>query len=196
MLINQATMEQYAIENDIPIMQKDGMNFLIEYLQQHKINSVLEIGSAIGYSALMMASSVDNLQVETLERDPERYEQALQNIQASGLAQQVTIHLADALEFEPTKYYDLLFIDGAKAQYQKFYDRYKSFVDIVIVDNLDFHGMVDHVDDIKNRNTRNLVKKIILFRATLEQDPTITLTYHRRGDGILEIKFISKTEEV
>jgi len=61
MLINQTTMEQYAIENDIPIMQKDGMNFLIEYLQQHKIKSVLEIGSAIGYSALMMAAAVENL---------------------------------------------------------------------------------------------------------------------------------------
>jgi len=194
MLINQTTMEQYAIENDIPIMQKDGMNFLIEYLQQHKIKSVLEIGSAIGYSALMMAAAVENLHVETLERDPERYEKAIQNIEASGLAQQVIIHLADALEFQPTKHYDLLFIDGAKAQYQKFYDRYKSFVDIVIVDNLDFHGMVDHVEDIKNRNTRNLVKKIILFRSTLEADPTITINYYQRGDGILEIKFISKTQ--
>jgi len=106
----------------------------------------------------------------------------------------VIIHLADALEFQPTKHYDLLFIDGAKAQYQKFYDRYKSFVDIVIVDNLDFHGMVDHVEDIKNRNTRNLVKKIILFRSTLEADPTITINYYQRGDGILEIKFISKTQ--
>ena len=159
-------LEQDALKRNIPVMQKEGILFLIEQLQERKATSCLEIGSAIGYSAMMMTTHVEHLCVETIELDEQRYLEAVGHIHEHGLEKRITIHHDDALTFQTDKLqfapYDCLFIDAAKAQYQKFFEKYVPFVKkngIIIVDNLDFHGMIFDIDHIKNRNTRQLVKK-------------------------------------
>ena len=160
-------IEYYAKSNNIPIMLKDGINFLTEYIKNNNIKKILEIGSAIGYSAMMMASNIDDFDVETIELDKERYLEARKNIDENALSDQIHIYLADALTFDCQQLlhqqFDCLFIDAAKAQYQKFFEKYMPLVKdngICIVDNLDFHGMIFDIDHIKNRNTKQLVKKI------------------------------------
>jgi predicted O-methyltransferase YrrM len=194
MLNNQSKMELYARNNNIPIMQAEGIDFLINYLQANNIQSVLEIGSAIGYSALMMVANVPGLVVETLEIDESRYQQALSYIAEAGYEQQIIIHHQDALTFSTSKKYDLLFIDGAKAQYQKFFDRFAPQAIVTLVDNMDFHGMVNDVQAIKNRNTRSLVRKIIAFRQHITQLSEYQVNYHSVGDGVLEIKRVPQTK--
>ena len=78
-------IEKYAAENSIPIMQKDGIEFLVEYIKEHNIKKILEIGTAIGYSAIKMALVDEDITVTTIERDRERYDLALKNISSFSL---------------------------------------------------------------------------------------------------------------
>lgn len=188
-------LEQDALRRNIPVMQKEGIFFLIEQLQKKKASSCLEIGSAIGYSAMMMVTHVENLKVETIELDNERYLEAVNHIQEHELDKQILIHHDDALIFDTQllQYapYDCLFIDAAKAQYQKFFEKYVPFVKkdgIIIVDNLDFHGMIFDIDHIKNRNTRQLVRKIKRFKDWIFQHDDYDVEYYAVGDGICVIQ--------
>lgn len=188
-------MEQDALNRHIPVMQKEGILFLIEQLNQIQASSCLEIGSAIGYSSMMMVTHVKGLKVDTIELNEERYQEAVLNIHERSLENQISIFHDDALTFDTQalKYqpYDCLFIDAAKAQYQKFFEKYVPFVKengIIIVDNLDFHGMIFDIDSIKNRNTKQLVKKIKRFKDWIFNHEDYDVEYHQVGDGICVIR--------
>ena len=188
-------LEQDALKRNIPVMKKEGILFLISQLQDMKATSCLEIGSAIGYSAMMMVTHVEGLQVETIELNDERYQEAVKNITERNLQDKITIHHDDALSFDVSQLqhapYDCLFIDAAKAQYQKFFEKYVPFVlekGIIIVDNLDFHGMIFDIDHIKNRNTKQLVKKIKRFKDWIFNHEDYDVEYYQIGDGICVIK--------
>lgn len=180
---------------NIPIMQKEGILFLISQLEDIQAFSCLEIGSAIGYSSMMMATYLPHLHIDTIEINENMYQEACRNIQDRQLSDRIHIHFSDALIFDESllQYapYDCLFIDAAKAQYQKFFEKYIPFVKekgIVIVDNLDFHGMIYDIDHIKNRNTKQLVKKIKRFKDWIFNHDDYDVTYYHIGDGICIIK--------
>ncbi len=180
-----------ALKRNIPIMQKEGITFMIDKLNEIKATSCLEIGSAIGYSAMMMCLNVDHLKVDTIEIDHDKYHEAINNIHQYQLDHRIHIYFDDALTFDTNQLlyqpYDCLFIDAAKAQYQKFFEKYIGFVKedgIVIVDNLDFHGMIYDIDHIKNRNTKQLVKKIKRFRDWIFNHEDYDIVYYPVGDGI------------
>lgn len=188
-------LEQDALSRNIPVMQKEGILFLIEQLKDRQAKSCLEIGSAIGYSAMMMVTHVEDLKVETIELDYMRYSEAVKHIEERQLQERIFIHHDDALTFDTNQFvinqFDCLFIDAAKAQYQKFFEKYVPFVSekgIIIVDNLDFHGMVFDIDHIKNRNTKQLVKKIKRFKDWIFQNDDYDVTYYPVGDGICVIQ--------
>lgn len=188
-------IEEYALQRNIPVMQKEGILFLISCLKDIQANTCLEIGSAIGYSSMMMVSNVPGLKIDTIELNQERYEEACMNIQTHHLEDSISIFHDDALTFDETKLqyapYDCLFIDAAKAQYQKFFEKYVPYVKedgIVIVDNLDFHGMIFDIDHIKNRNTKQLVKKIKRFKDWIFNHEDYDVSYYAIGDGICVIK--------
>ena len=180
-------MEEYAVINNIPIMQKEGLQFMQHFIETNNIRTILELGSAIGYSAIQMARINKNIRIVTIERDEVRYNEAIKNIEASGLKDQIEIYLADALEFETDEVFDMIFIDAAKAQYIKFFERYKNNLDCngtIISDNLKFHGFVETKERIKNRNTRQLVGKIRKYITFLEENNDFTTEFISKGDGI------------
>lgn len=188
-------LEKSAINRNIPVMQLEGLEFMINTFKDNNCHSCLEIGSAIGYSAMMLVSNIDNFKVETIELNEERYLEALKNINDNNLSEQIIIHHHDALSFDldllKLKKYDCLFIDAAKAQYQKFFEKYMPLVaqnGICIVDNLDFHGMIFDIDNIKNRNTKQLVKKIKRFKEWIFDNNEYDVTYYHVGDGICVIR--------
>ena len=188
-------MEEYATKFNIPIMQKEGITFMIDLLKERQLHSCLEIGSAIGYSAIMMASNIDDFYVETIELDESRYLEALKNIVKYQCLNQIKIHHDDALSFDISQLqlasYDCLFIDAAKAQYRKFFEKFMPLIQkqgICIVDNLDFHGMIYDIDHIKNRNTKQLVKKIKRFKDWIFDQKEYQVTYYPVGDGICVIE--------
>ncbi|MCD7894640.1 MAG: O-methyltransferase [Erysipelotrichaceae bacterium] len=190
-MVELTNIEIDALKRNIPIMQKEGLTFMIDKLNEIQASTCLEIGSAIGYSAMMMCLNVNDLKIDTIEINEDKYNEALNNIQQYQLNERISIHLADALTFDTNQLsyqpYDCLFIDAAKAQYQKFFEKYINYVKkdgIVIVDNLDFHGMIYDIDHIKNRNTKQLVKKIKRFKDWIFNHEDYDATYYHIGDGI------------
>ena len=194
-------LEQDALSRNIPVMQKEGIDFLIQKLNEIHAKSCLEIGSAIGYSSMMMATFVEGLHIDTIELNEERYQEAVCNIHERQLEHMISIYNDDALTFDKQKLkyypYDCLFIDAAKAQYQKFFEKYVDLVKddgIIIVDNLDFHGMIFDIDHIKNRNTKQLVKKIKRFKDWIFNHEDYDITYYQVGDRICVIQRKDKNE--
>lgn len=180
-------MEEYAVKYDIPIMQKDGIEFFQNLIQENHVQNILEIGSAIGYSAIQLARLDPKIRIVTIERDEARYAQAVKNIEKSGLSSQIECINGDALETEIHGSFDCIFIDAAKAQYIKFFERYeKNLSDegIIVSDNLSFHGFVDHPEKKMSRNLRQLVGKIKRYIQYLENNEQYDTLFINQGDGL------------
>lgn len=180
-------IEEYAEENNIPIMQKRGINFLCKFIEKNEIKTILEIGTAIGYSSIKMALTNKNIHIVSVERDHERYIEALKNIKKMKLEKRITLILGDALNIDLSDKYDMLFIDGAKSQYTKFFEKYEKNLKedgIIVSDNMDFHGLVNEIDKIENRNLRQLVTKIKKYREFLENNDKYITKFYKVGDGI------------
>ena len=181
-------IKKYALDNKVPIMQDDGIDFLTTFIVKNQINSVLEIGSAIGYSAIMMALANPNLKITTIERDRERYLEAVKNIKKMNLEDRITLVFNDALEVNIDGSFDMVFIDAAKGQNIKFFEKYELNLKeegYIITDNMNFHGLVDKVDaEIESRNLRALVRKIRDYRSFLLNHQNYEVELFNVGDGI------------
>ena len=180
-------IEEYAKINNIPIMQKDGIEFLCNYIKENNIKSILEIGTAIGYSAIKMCLVDSDVKVTTIERDKERYNIAVENINKFNLNDRINIILDDALDANITSKFDLIFIDAAKSQYIKFFEKYEDNLNIggtIVSDNLSFHGLVEDPTKTNNRNTKQLVGKIRRYIDYLNNNKKFETTFYKLGDGV------------
>ena len=179
-------LKEYAKENSVPIIKDEGLVFLLDSIKKYNVKSCLEVGTAIGYSAIRMASL--GVGVTTLERSIDSYNLALKNIKKYDLENKIEAVLIDALEYTPTKTFDLIFIDAAKAQNKKFFLRFTPFLNphgIVIVDNLNFHGLTDEDPmNIKSKNLRSLVRKINEFKEWLKDEENYKTSFVDNGDGM------------
>lgn len=179
-------IEEYARLNKVPIMLKDGINFLTDYIKKNNVKSILEIGCAIGYSSIKMALVSDDIKITTIERDENRYNEAIKNINKFNLNDRINVIFSDAFDVELTDQYDLIFIDAAKSQYIKFFEKFKKNLKqngTIISDNLEFHGLVKETN-IKNRNTRQLVRKINEYVSFLKDNKEFNTEFISIGDGI------------
>lgn len=180
-------LEEYAKINNIPIMQKDGILYLINYIKENNIKNILEIGSAIGYSSIMMASINSDIRITTIERDKDRYDLAVFNIKKYNLDKQINIIYEDAVDTDITGMYDLIFIDAAKGKNVFFFEKYKNNLvkrGTIITDNLSFHGLVEDSDLVKTKNQRGIVNKIKDFISFLDNNEEFATEYIPVGDKI------------
>ena len=116
------------------------------FIIKNQINSVLEIGTAIGYSSIMMALANPNVKITTIERDRDRYLEAIKNVKKFDLEDRITLIFNDALDVKIEDKFDLVFIDAAKGQNIKFFEKFSNNINkegFIITDNMDFHGLVD-----------------------------------------------------
>ena len=177
-------LQIHALANKIPILSDDGLLFLVETLKKRNAKRVLEIGTATGYSAISMALLAD-VSVTTVERDLERFVEAEKNVAAFGLESEVKLIFADALTLElDPQFFDVIFIDAAKAQYEKFFNIYKKYLapkGAIVTDNLNFHNLSK---DKVSRSTRNLLKRIEDFKAFLLDNEEFITTVSNIGDGM------------
>ncbi len=180
-------LEDYAKEYNIPIMQKDGILYLCNYIKENNIKNILEIGSAIGYSAIMMAKVSKDIKVTTIEKDLERYTIAVSNIKKQELDNQINIINADAIDINLSDKYDLIFIDAAKGKNTLFFNKFKDNLSnqgTIITDNLSFHGLVEDPRLVKTKNQRGIVNKIKSYIEFLDANKEFTTTYTKVGDTI------------
>lgn len=186
-MVRLRIIEEYAIENNIPIMEKEGIDFLTNYIKEHNIKHILEIGSAIGYSAIKMALVDSSVKVTTIERDEKRYKEALKNIRDFNLEDRINIILEDAFNVELEENFDLIFIDAAKSQYIKFFEKFKKNLNlngVIISDNLDFHGLVDGDYETYSRNVKGIVRKLKNYINFLKENEEFETEFINIGDGI------------
>ncbi len=176
-------IKAYAKDHQVPILCEDGLLFLGQVIKDHQVKDVLEIGTAIGYSALAMASL--GCMIDTMERNEEMIELAQKNFKDYDKNHQVHLIESDALLYDgKLRAYDLIFIDAAKAQYQRFFEKYVPYLrpnGIIICDNLRFH---DLKPENVNRHTRQLLRKINTFKSFLLDHPNFDTKFFDQGDGM------------
>lgn len=180
-------IEEYAKSERVPIMLPSGIDYLCNYIKNNGIKRVLEIGSAIGYSAIRMALVDDEVMITTIEKDEQRYKMAVKNISLFELDERIKIINGDALESLIDGKFDLLFIDASKGNNINFFNKYKDNLvenGVIITDNLLFHGLVENESLAVTRNQRGLVKKIKNFKEFLDNNQEFVTEYVRVGDGI------------
>lgn len=180
-------IEKYAMENHVPIMQKDGIEYLCNFILENRIKNILEIGTAIGYSAIKMALMDDNIHVTSIERDEERYRMACENILKMQLENRITLIYGDAMTTMVAGEFDLIFIDASKGHSIDFFKRYTPYLKrdgFVVTDNLSFHGLVEDERLAVTKNQKGLVKRIKRFIDFLDTNPEFTTEYVSVGDKI------------
>lgn len=182
-------IKEIASEEHVPIMMEDGLQFLLTYLKENEpIQTILEVGTAVGYSAIQMASLRDSIHIDTLEIQEEMVLEARKNIEMMHLEDQIVVHHCDALTFETDQTYDFIFIDAAKAQYRNYLEHFfpnSRKGTIFFFDNLNFHGIVDDPSKSHNRSTLQMTRKIKKFRNWLLVEPRFACTFYPEvGDGV------------
>lgn len=182
-----SSLKDYASQNSVPIMFDEGIEFIVNYIKKNDVRFILEIGTAIGYSAIKFAQINPEIRIFTIEYDIERYQKAVENITKLNLDDQITVFLGDALKFDFTEKFDLIFIDGAKSQYINFFEKYKNNLSengVFISDNLFFHGMVENPELTKNYSTIKLLRKLKRYIDFLKANPQFETTFYQIGDGV------------
>ena len=181
-------MKRYAKDNDIPILEDDSLQFLTTYILKNRIKRVLEIGTAIGYSAIMMALCSKNLTVVTIEKNKDRYFEALKNIKKFGLEDRITLVYNDCFEVNLDDEFDLIFIDAAKSKNKQVFEHFeKNLADdgVIITDNINFHGCVKKdLAEIDSKNVRGLVVKIRDYIDFLKENNRYKTNFYEIGDGL------------
>ncbi|SIT02563.1 O-methyltransferase [Virgibacillus pantothenticus] len=183
-------IEQGAKKDRVPIMEPVSMHFVQQIIRLKQPKRILEIGTAIGYSALRMLEAAPDAEIVTMERDVQRYQEAIQNIRTHGAEKQIKILLGDALEMlknlQNEALFDVIFIDAAKSQYRRFFELVTPLLaneGIIITDNVLFRGYVEKPHIAPSRY-KKMVEKINDYNHWLMQHPLFTTSIVPIGDGI------------
>lgn len=181
-------IKQYATDNKVPIMQDDGIDFLTTFIIKHQCINILEVGTAIGYSAIMMALANPKVKITSIERDEKRYLEAIKNIKKFGLEKRITLIFNDAMNVHLENEFDLVFLDAAKSQNIKFFELFSKNIvpnGYIITDNMYFHGLVEKNEkEIVSRNVRGIVRKLKEYISFLKENEQYKTEIFRIGDGI------------
>ena len=182
-------IETYAEENHIPIINKVSSQVLMNETRQKAPQSVLEIGTAIGYSALLMITNMPTGgKIVTIEQDGNRIDTAHEFITRAGKREQIQLLDGDASEIllQLQGPFDMVFIDAAKGQYldylQKIMDKLSDGA-VIIADNVLFRGMVLG-NEAPHKRYRTIVKRLREYLDFVTHDPRFSTTIHQEGDGV------------
>lgn len=188
----EAEMEQYARDYQIPIMDAEGLHAMLTIIGIAQPKNILEVGTAIGYSAVRMLKTAPGSKVVSIERDEERIQLAKENLKKAGLEDRFFLIEGDALESAPRVAekapYDILFIDAAKGQYEKFFNLYEPLVNengIIFSDNVLYKGYVAGEKEADSRRVRTMVKRLDQFNKNIMNNPRFASALLPVGDGLL-----------
>lgn len=185
-------LENFAQEHRIPIMDRVSMNFLMQLVRLHKPNRILEIGTAIGYSALRMLEAQPNAAITTIEKNEQMYELATKNIHLHHKTSFITLKQGDAIDVihdlvSNEESFDFIFIDAAKAQYKKYFEAVQPLTNnqsVIVCDNVLFKGYVFDDAKVEHKRLQSLVKKIKQFNSWVVNHPSYHTTIVPIGDGL------------
>ncbi|MDO5038120.1 O-methyltransferase [Clostridium sp.] len=182
-------LEQFAKENGVPIVQKEAGKFLEFMVSMKKPLKILELGTAIGYSAILMYEAAKtNPDIITIERSKEMIDLAKQNIKKYNLEDKITIKEGDCLQIleELDEEFDLIFMDAGKGHYNHFLPHCLRLLKkdgIIIADNVLFRGMVASQDLVKRRKI-TIVKRMRTYLEMVSEDENLITSVIPMSDGI------------
>ncbi|AKG75284.1 hypothetical protein AAT16_06625 [Salinicoccus halodurans] len=190
-------MLAYAVEHKVPIMDPDALQVMKHYMHLTGSRYILEIGTAIGYSAMHMLSVSDDVKVVTIEKNEDSYRTARDFFKNHGVAARVESILGDAKEVGTGSLsdtpFDMLFIDASKGNNEYFFETFSPLVKdggLIIVDNILLRGLVVE-EEIQSRNRRRMKEKVDMFNKRIAASGMLS-SFLPVGDGLL---IISKKEE-
>ena len=181
-------IKEKALEEHIPIIMDDTLEVIEEYLSKEKPKNFLEIGTAVGYSAICFTEFLDeNGTIDTIERDLDRIKEAKENIKKVGLEDKINIYEGDAVEILPTlnKKYDAIFIDAAKGKYPFFLKeslRMLKDTGIIFADNILYKGYV--LSDYNKHKQRTAVRNLREYIKETTENPNLETKILEVGDGL------------
>ena len=177
-----------ALENNIPIIMDDTLNVIEDILNKKKIKNILEIGTAVGYSAICFSKYIaEDGYIDTIERDELRIQEAKENIKAMNLENKIHIYEGDAVEILPSldKNYDMIFIDAAKGKYPFFLKESLRMLNkdgIIFADNILYKGYV--MSDYNKHKQRTAVRNLREYIKEVTQNPNLETEILEVGDGL------------
>lgn len=186
-----AQMEAFAAEHRVPIINENGRRVFIDVVQSQKPHRVLEIGTAIGYSALLTAlHGADDVRIVSLELSAERAAEAQDFISRSPYADRIEIVMGDAGEnlkqLNPAEKFDMVFIDAAKGQYPDYLEKVLPLLaddGIIVADNVLFRGYVCS-EDKPPRRYKTIVKRLREYLAAVNDGSRFATKIYENGDGL------------
>jgi len=187
------TLEQYAKEYRVPIIDKVSGQFLLQLVRMNRPKAILEIGTAIGYSTLLMHEIVPDASIVTIEKNEQTAEIAQENIVNYALKiDNISLIKGDALEvierFPIDTKFDFVFIDAAKGQYERFFSLIDPLVErngVIITDNVLFRSFVLEKEENVPKRYRTLVKKLKVFNENMMHNEEYHSTMIPLGDGLI-----------
>lgn len=188
-------MRRFAEEEEVPIIDRQVENYLAFFLSVLKPRTILELGTAIGYSASVMARAT-NAVITTVELDSVRAINARTHLQNQHLEDRVDLIVGDAAEFitKDRGSYDYIFIDAAKGQYEVYLKECLRLLNedgVICMDNVLFHGMLASKALFKRRKI-TIVKRLKRMLHTVFQSDELSVNLLPVGDGVLMIRRLNE----
>ena len=188
-------IKKKALEEHIPIIMDETLEVIEKYLSKNKPNRILEIGTAVGYSAICFTQFLaENGMIDTIERESDRVEEAKKNIQLAEVEDKINIYEGDAVEILPTlnNKYDVIFIDAAKGKYPFFLKEALRMINpngIIFADNILYKGYV--MSDYNKHKQRTAVRNLREYVKEVSENPNLETEILEVGDGVAVSKKLS-----
>ena len=183
-----AKIKEKALEEHIPIIMDDTSDVIAKILTEQKPDKILEIGTAVGYSAICFSEYLkENGRIDTIERDEQREAEARENIKKVGVEDKIKLYKGDAVEILPTlnEKYDVVFIDAAKGKYPFFLEQALRMLKddgIILADNILYKGCV--MSNYNKHKQRTAVRNLREFIAEIQENDELDVEILDVGDGL------------
>ncbi len=188
-MINLSELEKFARERYIPVMLDDTKELLFKTVVEKRPSRILEIGTAIGYSGIVMLSAAPNATLNTIELDENVAKMAKENFAKAEMLNRVNLFVGDAKEIVTllTGEYDFIFMDGPKGQYEVFLPFLTEVLAVggtLVCDNVLYKGLVEHVPEDKRHKHITVARNMNAFLTDITHNERYKTTLFRVGDGV------------
>lgn len=187
-IVELKKIKEKALQDHVPIIMDDTLEVISKILNEKRPNRILEIGAAVGYSAICFSEYLSpNGIIDTIERDEDRIEQAKENFIKAEVQEKIILHEGDAVEILPTlnENYDMVFIDAAKGKYPFFLEQALRMLNkdgIIFADNILYKGYV--MSDYNNHKQRTAVRNLREYIHNTTENPNLKTEILEIGDGL------------